>query len=54
MTADVIIALAVAVILTSALAVAVTRHQRGTQQLAERRAATRLAEATLIALQTGA
>jgi type II secretory pathway pseudopilin PulG len=50
--ADAIVGMTIVVILTSTLAVAISRQSLGSQRLAESRAATRLAEATLIALQT--
>lgn len=54
MTADVLIALVVVGILSSAVAVAVTRQGRASKQLAQTRAAMRLAEATMLSMQTGA
>src|SRR5689334_9555128 len=53
MAADCIIALAVVAILASALAVAVSRENLAEKRLAEQRACTRLAEQTILALQTG-
>ena len=50
---DAVMALAIVMILTMALTVAVTRQNLASQKLAETRAAMRLAEATMIALQTG-
>ena len=47
------IGLAVVVVLTAALAISVTRSQHAAQRLADARAAARLAEATITALQTG-
>ena len=53
MAADAIIALGVVTILATAMVVAVGRHSRASQRLAEQRASIRLAEQTIIALQTG-
>ena len=53
MAADVILAIIIVAILTVALASATSRQQHASQRLAESRAAARLAEATMIALQTG-
>ena len=53
MGADVLIGLAVVITLMATLAVAVTRQTRAAKQLAESRAAVRLAEATITALQSG-
>ena len=53
MAADAIIALAVVAILATALLVAVNRQNLASQRLAEQRACTRLAEITLLSLQTG-
>ena len=53
MGADVLIGLAIVITLMATLAVAVTRQTRAARQLAESRAAVRLAEATITALQSG-
>jgi type II secretory pathway pseudopilin PulG len=53
MIADVLIAMAIIVILATVLATAVTRQQRASNHLADSRAAARLAEQTLTALQRG-
>ena len=50
--ADALIALAVVVILTMTLTVAATRQQRASSHLADSRATMRLAEATILAMQT--
>jgi type II secretory pathway pseudopilin PulG len=52
--ADAITALAIVLILLGVLTTAVTRQQRGANRLAETRAAVRLAEDTLTAMQSGA
>ena len=51
---DAIVALLVVAALATALAVAANRYERTQQKLADAREATRLAEATLTALQSGA
>jgi type II secretory pathway pseudopilin PulG len=51
--ADSLMALAVVVILTMTLTVAATRQQRASAHLADSRATMRLAEATILAMQTG-
>ena len=53
MFADVLIALAVVAILATALTVGITRQGRASKQLADERAAMRLADATVLSLQTG-
>src|SRR5688500_9414702 len=50
---EAVLGLAVVMILTAALALSVTRSQRAAQRLADSRAAARLAEATITALQSG-
>jgi type II secretory pathway pseudopilin PulG len=50
---DAIMALAIVLILLMVLTVAVSRQRRGGERLADSRAALRLAEATITALQTG-
>ncbi len=52
--ADAVMALAIVLILLTVLTVAVSRQRRGSERLADSRAAIRLAEATITALQTGA
>lgn len=52
--ADAIIALAIVLLLLSLLSVSVARQRRGSERLADSRAAIRLAEETVTALQTGA
>jgi type II secretory pathway pseudopilin PulG len=52
--ADAIMALAIVAILLTVLAVAVARQRRGSERLADSRAAVRLAEETITAMQTGA
>ena len=47
-------ALAIVLILLTVLTVAVSRQRRGSERLADSRAAIRLAEETITALQTGA
>ena len=54
MAADAIMALAIAAILLTVLTVAVARQRRGSERLADSRAAVRLAEETITALQAGA
>ena len=51
---DAIMALAIVVILLGVLTVAVSRQRRGSERLADSRAASRLAEETITAMQTGA
>ena len=51
---DAIMALAIVLILLGVLTVAVARQRRGSERLADSRAAIRLAEETITALQTGA
>ena len=51
---DAIMAVAIVVILSTVLAVAVSRQRRGSERLADSREAIRLAEATLTAMQSGA
>ena len=51
---DAVTALAIVLILLSVLAVAISRQQRGSQRLADTRAAVRLAEDTITAMQHGA
>jgi type II secretory pathway pseudopilin PulG len=51
---DAIMALAIVLIMLSVLTTAVSRQRRGADRLAETRAAVRLAEDTLTAMQTGA
>ncbi|MEA2711864.1 MAG: hypothetical protein QOF78_4465 [Phycisphaerales bacterium] len=51
--ADALIALAIVLILAGVLATAVARQRRGSERLAESRAAVRLAEETLTAMQSG-
>lgn len=51
---DAIMALAIVAILLTLLTVAVSRQRRGSDRLADSRAAVRLAEATLLAMQTDA
>jgi hypothetical protein len=51
---DAVMALAIVLILLMVLTVAVSRQRRGGERLADSRAAIRLAEATITALQTGA
>jgi type II secretory pathway pseudopilin PulG len=53
MAADAIIALGVVAILATALAVSVSRQNLASQRLAEQRAGMRLAEQTILAMQTG-
>jgi len=50
---DAIMALAIVMILLGVLTVSVNRQRRGSERLADSRAAIRLAEATITALQTG-
>lgn len=52
--ADAMMALAIVLILLTVLTVAVSRQRRGSERLADSRAAIRLAEETITALQTGA
>ena len=52
--ADAIVALGIVLMLLAMLSVAVSRQRRGGERLADSRAAVRLAEETLTALQTGA
>jgi type II secretory pathway pseudopilin PulG len=52
--ADAIMAMAIVAILLTVLTVAVSRQRRGSERLADSRAAVRLAEETITALQTGA
>ena len=51
---DAIMALAVVLMLATMFSVAVSRQRRGSERLADSRAAIRLAEETLTAMQTGA
>ena len=51
--ADAIMALAIVLILATVLTVSVSRQRRGSERLADSRAAVRLAEETLAALQAG-
>jgi type II secretory pathway pseudopilin PulG len=51
---DAVMALAIVLILLIVLTVSVSRQRRGSERLADSRAAIRLAEATITALQTGA
>ena len=51
---DAIMALAIVLIMLGVLTTAVTRQRRGADRLAESRAAVRLAEDTLTAMQSGA
>jgi hypothetical protein len=51
---DAVMALAIVLILLMVLTVSVSRQRRGGERLADSRAAIRLAEATITALQTGA
>jgi type II secretory pathway pseudopilin PulG len=51
---DAVMALAIVLILLMVLTVSVSRQRRGSERLADSRAAIRLAEATITALQTGA
>ena len=51
---DAIIALAVVLMLLAVLTIAASRQRRGSDRLADSRAAIRLAEETITALQTGA
>jgi type II secretory pathway pseudopilin PulG len=50
---DAIMALAIVLILLGVLTVAVSRQRRGSERLADSRAAIRLAEETITAMQTG-
>ena len=52
--ADAVMALGIVLILLAVLTAAVSRQRRGSERLAESRAAIRLAEETITALQTGA
>ena len=52
--ADAVMAVAIVGILLTVLTVAVSRQRRGSERLADSRAAIRLAEETITALQTGA
>src|SRR3954469_18237768 len=52
--ADAIVALGIVLTLLGVLTVAVSRQRRGSERLADSRAAIRLAEETITALQTGA
>jgi type II secretory pathway pseudopilin PulG len=52
--ADAVIALGIVLILLTVLSVSVGRQRRGSERLADSRAAIRLAEETITALQTGA
>jgi len=51
---DAIIALAIVLMLLAVLSVAASRQRRGSERLADSRAAIRVAEETITALQTGA
>jgi type II secretory pathway pseudopilin PulG len=51
---DAIIALAIVLMLLAVLTIAASRQRRGSDRLADSRAAIRLAEETITALQTGA
>jgi type II secretory pathway pseudopilin PulG len=51
---DAIIALAIVLMLLAVLSVSASRQRRGSERLADSRAAIRLAEETITALQTGA
>ncbi len=52
--ADAVMALAIVLILLTVLTVAVSRQRRGSERLADSRAAIRLAEDAITAMQTGA
>ena len=52
--ADAVMALAIVLVLLGVLSVAVARQRRGSEHLADSRAALRLAEETITAMQTGA
>ena len=52
--ADAVMALGIVLILLTVLTVAVSRQRRGSERLAESRAAIRLAEETITAMQRGA